>query len=158
MSNYFLFFFFFDVAVALSGTVKANYNMKPSVNTEYSRKVRERTKKASKPERKIRILEEYENRGAYVPPGVANAAVTKFSNLVVSIFIHHYSIVVIIIIIIILTKSFNFINLFFFSFSYFSKRKRKSPWNKRLRVCRKTNFWIYFSMHSRSMRIGLFEV
>ncbi|RHZ51050.1 hypothetical protein Glove_485g15 [Diversispora epigaea] len=71
-----------DTSVTLSGTVKANYNMKPSVNTEYSKKVRERTKKASKPERKIRILEEFENRGAYIPPGGVSTAMTKFSGLV----------------------------------------------------------------------------
>ncbi|CAG8495446.1 4521_t:CDS:2 [Acaulospora morrowiae] len=72
-----------DTLVSLSGTIKATFNMKPSANdVEYNKKLRERTMLASKPERTIRILEEEESRGAYVPPGGSSAAVTKFSNLV----------------------------------------------------------------------------
>ncbi|CAG8813330.1 4028_t:CDS:2 [Gigaspora margarita] len=55
--------------VSLSSTVTGNFNIRPSVNADYSKKLRERTLLAAKPERTIRFLEENENRGAYVPPG-----------------------------------------------------------------------------------------
>ncbi|CAG8764564.1 11769_t:CDS:2, partial [Racocetra fulgida] len=61
--------------VSLSATVTGNFNIRPSVNADYSKKLRERTLLAAKPERTIRFLEENENRGAYVPPGDQSALI-----------------------------------------------------------------------------------
>ncbi|CAG8613820.1 9264_t:CDS:2 [Dentiscutata heterogama] len=69
-------------SVSLSSTVTGNFNIRPSVNADYSKKLRERTLLAAKPERTIRFLEENENRGAYVPPGAQSIVGDKFSSLV----------------------------------------------------------------------------
>ncbi|CAG8557736.1 2658_t:CDS:2, partial [Paraglomus occultum] len=69
-------------AVSLAATVHHNCLSKPILTGDYSRKLRERTMQAGQPRRAIKMMDENENRGAYVPPGSSGAAITKFGNLV----------------------------------------------------------------------------
>ena len=47
---------------------------------------------AGQPKRAIKMMDENENRGAYVPPGSSGAAITKFGNLVVCVCCVHWGI------------------------------------------------------------------
>ncbi len=69
----------------MAATATKNFIVKPTFGVDYSKKVRERTIKASQPKRGIKMIEDNENRGAYVPPGASAAAIAKFGNLVVRI-------------------------------------------------------------------------
>ncbi|CAI2192727.1 20044_t:CDS:2 [Funneliformis geosporum] len=71
-----------DDSVEMAATATHNFIVKPKFGVDYSKKVRERTIKASTPTRAIKMMEDNENRGAYVPPGASSAAIAKFGNLV----------------------------------------------------------------------------
>lgn len=71
-----------DDSVDMAATATHNFIVKPTFGSDYSKKVRERTIKASTPARAIKMIEDNENRGAYVPPGASAAAIAKFGNLV----------------------------------------------------------------------------
>ncbi|CAB4432194.1 unnamed protein product [Rhizophagus irregularis] len=71
-----------DESVSMAATAKKNFIVKPTFGVDYSRKVRQRTLQAATPMRRIKIIGDNENRGAYVPPGASAAAIAKFGNLV----------------------------------------------------------------------------
>ncbi|PKK61923.1 transcription initiation factor IIF, beta subunit, partial [Rhizophagus irregularis DAOM 181602=DAOM 197198] len=71
-----------DGSVSMAATAKKNFIVKPTFGVDYSRKVRQRTLQAATSTRRIKIIGDNENHGAYVPPGAYAAAITKFGNLV----------------------------------------------------------------------------
>ncbi|PKB98987.1 hypothetical protein RhiirA5_250110, partial [Rhizophagus irregularis] len=71
-----------DGSVSIAAAAKKNFIVKPTFGVDYSRKVRQRTLQAATSTRRIKIIGDNENHGAYVPPGAYAAAITKFGNLV----------------------------------------------------------------------------
>ncbi|RGB40655.1 transcription initiation factor IIF, beta subunit-domain-containing protein, partial [Rhizophagus diaphanus] len=69
-------------SVSMAATAKKNFIAKPTFGVDYSTKVRQRTLQAATSMRRIKILGDNENHGAYVPPGASAAAITKFGNFV----------------------------------------------------------------------------